>query len=122
MNAGLVGAIGGLVAVAAGAFGAHGLEGRIDGKALETWDLAARYQMVHALALLIVAGRERAAPSPSLRVAAWAFVAGIAIFSGSLYLLAVTGVTALGAITPLGGAALLVGWGALAVAYRRRGG
>ena len=117
MNAGWIGAVNGFIAVAAGAFGAHGLEGRLDAASLETWDLAARYQMFHALALLVVAGRDRAAKSA--RVATGSFLAGIVLFSGSLYVLALTGLKVLGAITPFGGVGLLVGWAALAVSFRK---
>jgi uncharacterized membrane protein YgdD (TMEM256/DUF423 family) len=106
---GLAGLIG-FLAVAAGAFGAHGLEGRFTEKQLEHWELAATYQLYHALALavgaVLPACRTR-------RIALIALTAGIIIFSGSLYLLAATRVGLFGAITPVGGTALLVGWGML---------
>jgi uncharacterized membrane protein YgdD (TMEM256/DUF423 family) len=119
VNAGWIGALNGLIAVAAGAFGAHGLEDRLDAASLEIWDLAARYQMFHALALLVGAGRTGVETTRALRVATWGFVAGIVLFSGSLYLLATTGVKILGAITPIGGVGFLIGWTALAISFRR---
>jgi uncharacterized membrane protein YgdD (TMEM256/DUF423 family) len=108
-----VAAILGFFAVALGAFGAHGLRDRLGGPGLEIWRTAALYHLVHAVALLAVAlaaGRLRAA-----RLVSWLFTAGIVIFAGSLYLLALTGVRWLGAITPLGGAAFLAGWLILAL-------
>ena len=112
------GAASAAIAVAAGAFGAHALRARLDARALEIWETAARYQMYHALALILVAlliERVGAPPQATwLRVAGWAFVAGTLLFSGSLYAMALTGVTKLGAITPLGGVAFIAGWVALA--------
>lgn len=109
-----IGAISAMIAVAAGAFGAHALRARVDERALEVWETAARYQMYHALALLFVAWLgERAPESGAVRVAGWAFVVGTVIFCGSLYLMTLTGMTWLGAVTPLGGVAFLVGWGAV---------
>lgn len=108
----VIGALNGFVSVAAGAFGAHALKRRLSEQMLAHWETAARYQMFHALALLAVAllaeTRGRA-----MNPAGWSFTAGIVLFSGSLYALAVTGVTRLGAVTPLGGVALLVGWALL---------
>lgn len=116
----IAGAISAAIAVAAGAFGAHALRARVDARALEVWETAARYQMYHALALFVVAWlAERPGDSIPLRVAGWAFVAGTVLFSGSLYLLPVTGTTWFGAVTPLGGVAFLLGWGAVAVAAGR---
>jgi uncharacterized membrane protein YgdD (TMEM256/DUF423 family) len=103
------------LAVAGGAFAAHGLEDRLDSRGLALFETAARYQMYHALALLAVgllAGAGRA--HGALGVAGWSFALGIALFSGSLYALAVTGIKWLGAITPIGGVLFLVGWAALA--------
>ncbi|MFN2317427.1 MAG: DUF423 domain-containing protein [Gemmatimonadales bacterium] len=117
-----------MIAVAAGAFGAHALRARVDARALEIWETAARYQMYHALALLFVAWMAGGEPAsgdarrdarigrlygPAVRVAGWAFIAGTVLFSGSLYLMTLTGMTWLGAVTPLGGVAFLVGWGAV---------
>lgn len=106
----------GALGVALGAFGAHGLRDVVDDpRYLTTWETAARYQMLHVLALGLVA-LHPARP----RVAGWLFVVGIGVFSGSLYLLVLTGARWLGAITPLGGVALIAGWIALGFAGRRR--
>jgi uncharacterized membrane protein YgdD (TMEM256/DUF423 family) len=107
-----VGAVLAGIGVAFGAFGAHALEARLTAERLQTFETAVRYQMLHALAILAAAllGGERAS------LAGLLFVAGIALFSGSLYLLVLTGVRWLGAITPLGGVAFIAGWGVLAVA------
>lgn len=104
------------LAVAAGAFGAHGLRGRLTPDMLQVWETAARYHMYHALALIatgIIADRW---PAPLLDKTGWLFLAGIVLFSGSLYALATTGITTLGAITPIGGLAFLLGWACLAAA------
>ena len=111
-----MGAISGGLAVALGAFAAHGLRSRISGEALATFETGARYHMYHALALLAVAWAVGRWPSAWTSAAGWLFVAGTVLFSGSLYLLAVTGVRALGAVTPLGGLAFILGWLALASA------
>lgn len=106
------------LSVAAGAFASHALKERLTERALEIFETAARYQMYHALALFLVAvllSRAERMP-PTLTVAGYAFIAGIALFSGSLYALSFTGIKWLGAITPLGGVAFLVGWGCLAIA------
>jgi uncharacterized membrane protein YgdD (TMEM256/DUF423 family) len=113
-----LGAASAFVAVAAGAFGAHALRDRLSADMLGTWQTAAAYQMYHALALLavgIVLGRFSSEGSPWLTAAGWLFVAGAALFSGSLYALAMSGVTWLGALTPLGGVAFLLGWAAVAI-------
>ncbi len=102
-----VGALNAALAVAAGAFAAHGLRGRIEPRALEIFETAARYQMYHALAMIL-------AGVLAVRTAGWLFQAGIVVFSGSLYALALTDVTWLGAITPFGGLAFLIGWVVLA--------
>ena len=109
-----LGASSALVAVAAGAFGAHGLRERIPPDLLAVFETAARYQMYHALALLATAWAWTRWPVPAVSLAGWSFAAGTVLFSGSLYLLALTGHHWLGAVTPLGGVAFLVGWGALA--------
>lgn len=96
--------------VALGAFGAHGLKDRLSPYALDIYNKAVFYQMVHALALLALS-RPSACPRPT----AWAFTLGIVFFSGSLYLLALTGVKAWGAVTPVGGLLFLVGWARLAL-------
>ena len=101
------------LAVAAGAFGAHALRDRLTPDMLAIFETAARYQMYHALALLAVAWATTRWPDSSAVLAGWCFVAGIVVFSGSLYVLALTGVRWLGAITPLGGLAFLAGWALL---------
>ena len=113
-----VAAILGGLSVAAGAFASHALKEKLSERALEIFETAARYQMYHALALLLVALLLMRAelPVPTLIVTGWLFIVGIAIFSGSLYALSLTGVKLLGAITPLGGAAFIAGWGTLAIA------
>lgn len=108
------------IAVAAGAFGAHALRARLSPADLATFETGARYQMYHALALLAVAWAVQQWPGPLPRAAGWLFVAGIVVFSGSLYALVLTGQRWLGAVTPLGGVAFIVGWGCLVVAAMRR--
>jgi uncharacterized membrane protein YgdD (TMEM256/DUF423 family) len=107
------------LAVALGAFGAHGLRNHLSAADLATFDTGARYQMYHGLALLAVAWVAAKAPSRATDVAGWAFVAGTVVFSGSLYLLTLGGLRWMGAVAPLGGGSFLVGWGALAFAARR---
>lgn len=114
-----LGALSGLIAVGAGAFGAHGLKGRLEPEMLAVFETGARYQAYHALALLTVAALGRSFPGRALTAAGWLFACGTLVFSGSLYALALSGVRALGAITPLGGAAFLAGWGCLAWAALR---
>ena len=111
-------AIFGGLSVAGGAFASHALKDKLTDRALEIFETGARYQMYHALALLLVALLlSRAQESQIfLVVAGWAFIIGTAIFSGSLYALSLTNIKLLGAITPLGGVAYIVGWGCLAVA------
>jgi uncharacterized membrane protein YgdD (TMEM256/DUF423 family) len=107
------------LAVAAGAFGAHGLRDRLAPDMLAVFETAARYQMYHALALLAVAWATTRWPGGSAALAGWLFVAGIVVFSGSLYALSLSGVRWLGAITPFGGLAFLAGWGVLAWSIAR---
>ncbi len=106
----LVGSISALIAVVLGAFGAHGLKGRLTTEMLNAFEVGVRYQMYHALALLAAAWALSRWPRAEVTVAGWLFVAGTLIFSGSLYLLSLTGVRWLGAITPIGGVAFLLGW------------
>lgn len=107
-----IGALFGGIAVAAGAFGAHALRSRLEPRDLEIFETAARYQMYHALALLAAAWLlDRGITQAGL--AAWGFTAGTIIFSGSLYLMVFTGMRWLGAVTPLGGVALIAGWAAM---------
>jgi uncharacterized membrane protein YgdD (TMEM256/DUF423 family) len=114
-----LGAVSGLVGVAAGAFGAHGLKARLGPEMLAVFETGARYQMYHALALVAAAWAAGRFPGAAATWAGWLFVAGTVVFSGSLYALALTGVRALGAVTPIGGVAFLAGWAALAVAALR---
>ncbi|MEO8260500.1 MAG: DUF423 domain-containing protein [Acidobacteriota bacterium] len=112
----LVGALAGFAGVTLGAFGAHALRGRLSPEMLVVFETGVRYQMYHALAILAI-GLIATRMSGWLIVSAgWLMTAGIVLFSGSLYLLAFTGVTVLGAITPIGGVAFLLGWACLAMA------
>jgi uncharacterized membrane protein YgdD (TMEM256/DUF423 family) len=115
----ILGAILGGLSVAAGAFGAHALRAQLEPRMLEVFETAARYQMYHALALFAAAWLAQQTEAPAAHVAGWAFVVGIVLFSGSLYAMAFTGVRALGAVTPVGGVAFMVGWAALALAALR---
>jgi uncharacterized membrane protein YgdD (TMEM256/DUF423 family) len=115
----VLGALSGLLTVALGAFGAHGLEGRLGPQAMDWWDKAVAYQGLHALALLVSGLLGLHTRQRALTIAGWAYSAGTLLFSGSLYLLALTGERWLGAVTPFGGTAFLVGWGALATAAWR---
>jgi uncharacterized membrane protein YgdD (TMEM256/DUF423 family) len=114
-------AVNGFLAVALGAFGAHVLKDKLTAEYSDVYETAARYHLAHAVALLAVAllagviGDSRA-----LRASGWLFVVGMALFSGSLYALAITGITILGAITPIGGLCLLGGWACLVAAARRK--
>jgi uncharacterized membrane protein YgdD (TMEM256/DUF423 family) len=116
-----LGALSGAMAVALGAFGAHGLKARLPADLLATFETGVRYQMYHALALLAVAWAVTRWSGSNLPTSAgWLFVAGTVLFSFSLYLLALTGQRWLGAITPLGGVAFVAGWVCLALAAWRR--
>lgn len=109
------GAVLGCLAVLLGAFGAHGLKARVDAELLAVFETGVRYQMYHSLALLAVGLLAGRANSAWLGAAGWLFVAGIVIFSGSLYLMTMTGARWLGAVTPVGGVAFILGWAALAL-------
>lgn len=100
----------GFVGVALGAFAAHALKARIAPDMLAIFETGARYQLIHALALLAVAWACTRWPGKAAHMAGWLFVAGTLLFSGSLYALSLSGVRALGLVTPLGGAAWLAGW------------
>ena len=102
-----------LIAVITGAFAAHALKTRLSPDMFTTFEVAARYQMYHALGLIAVAWAASQWSSQLVTASGWLFVAGIVIFSGSLYILSLTGVRWLGAITPIGGAAFILGWGCL---------
>jgi len=122
MNAWLVlAAINGFLAVAFGAFAAHGLQGRIEAHALAIFETAARYHMYHALAMGLAALCQRGAAATAAQWAAGFFLAGIVLFSGSLYLLALTAFRPLAFVTPIGGLAFLMGWAALAWTATRLG-
>ena len=111
-----VGASAGALGVMLGAFGAHALKARVTPDLLAVFETGVRYQMYHALALLGVAYAAGRWPGAWVNASGWLFVGGIIIFSGSLYLMTLTGVRWLGAITPIGGLCLIFGWGALVVA------
>lgn len=107
-------AINGFLVVALGAFGAHALEGRINVVMLGVYETAVQYQMFHTIAFLGIQVLARELDLSACRIIARLFIAGVALFSGSLYLLAITSVTWLGMITPIGGLLLLAGWFQLA--------
>lgn len=116
-----LGGIAGFSAVAFGAFGGHGLRNKLanvpDGaKRLDWWQTGASYHLAHAVTIGVAALVAERAPGSLATAAVWAFVAGIVLFSGSLYVMALTGLRKLGAITPLGGLALLAGWACLIAA------
>ena len=115
----LLGALNAALAVAMGAFGAHGLKARVDAALLDTWATASEYHFFHALALLLVAMLARQYDSAAMVTAGWVLLAGMLVFSGSLYALVLTGERWLGAVTPLGGTAMIVGWLMLAWAIWR---
>ncbi len=110
-----IGAINAAIAVGAGAFAAHGLRGKLEARALEVFETGARYHMYHALATILAA----LVATSGARTAGWLFQAGIVLFSGSLYALALTDIKILGAITPIGGLAFIAGWVWLAVSALR---
>jgi uncharacterized membrane protein YgdD (TMEM256/DUF423 family) len=115
----LIGSVAGFLGVAGGAFGAHALKARISEQMLANFDTGTRYLLVHAVALLVVgvlSGRDGVG---NLTTVGSAFTVGMVIFTGSLWLMALTGTRWLGAITPIGGTALLVGWVALGLAAAR---
>ena len=110
----VIGSVSGLIGVGLGAFAAHALKARMDASLLATFEVGVRYQMYHALALLAVAWACTRWPGAAVTTSGWLFVLGTVLFSGSLYVLSLTGARWLGAVTPLGGAALLAGWACLA--------
>lgn len=109
-----LGCVSGFLGVALGAFGAHALKARLDADLLATFEVGVRYQMYHAFALLAVGWAQARWPGPVLNASGWLFVAGTVVFCGSLYVLSLSGLRWLGAIAPVGGAALLAGWLCLA--------
>lgn len=113
----IIGAINAMIAVGLGAFGAHGLEGRIPEKYLQTWETGVKYHMYHALGILAVALLfDKIGSVASLTAAGWLMFAGIVLFSGSLYVLSLTQISVLGAITPLGGLSFIIAWVLVVVA------
>jgi uncharacterized membrane protein YgdD (TMEM256/DUF423 family) len=112
----LVGAVAAFLAVTLGAFGAHGLRGRLTPDMLAVFETGVRYHLYHSLALILVALIMARMGGWLIQLAGWCFVAGILLFSGSLYALALSGATILGAVTPFGGLAFLAGWACLAFA------
>jgi uncharacterized membrane protein YgdD (TMEM256/DUF423 family) len=112
----LIGALAGFTGVALGAFGAHALRTRLSPEMLAVFETGVRYQIYHALAVIATGLIVARSGGWLIVTAGWLFAAGIVLFSGSLYLLAFTGVTVLGAITPIGGVAFLLGWACLALA------
>jgi uncharacterized membrane protein YgdD (TMEM256/DUF423 family) len=112
----LIGALAGFLAVTFGAFGAHALRERLSPEMLAVFETGVRYHMYHALALLLVSAMMPRLGGWLVVASGWLFTAGIVLFSGSLYVLALTGITIFGAITPIGGLAFLAGWAGLAIA------
>ncbi|MBM4761595.1 DUF423 domain-containing protein [Bacillus sp. B15-48] len=116
----IIGAVNAFLSVALGAFGAHGLEGKVEQKYLETWQTGVTYQMFHAVGLLIIGVLLGHLPANSLLTwSGWLMVIGIILFSGSLYVLTLTKISILGAITPLGGVSFLIAWVLLIIAAVR---
>lgn len=115
-----IGAISALLSVALGAFGAHMLEGRIPAKYIDTWGKGVQYQMFHAAGLLIVGLLAGKIGTPSvLNWSGWLMLFGTVVFSGSLYVLSVTQIKVLGAITPIGGVSFLAAWVLLIIAVNK---
>lgn len=107
----ILGALNALLSVALGAFGAHGLEGKLSERMMDIYRKAVQYHMMHSLGLIFVALlTERLSGTSLINWAGWIMLAGTIIFSGSLYVLSMTGISALGAITPIGGIAFLISW------------
>ncbi|MFC4075353.1 DUF423 domain-containing protein [Salinithrix halophila] len=116
----LLGAINMFLAISLGAFGAHGLEGKVSDRMLSNWQTGAHYHMIHALALLFIGLLiDKIGPSPLVNVGGWLILAGIVLFAGSLYVLVLTNIKVLGAITPIGGISFLTGWICIAIAALR---
>lgn len=116
----IIGAIVMGLAVALGAFGAHGLQKVTDAKGLANWETGVRYQAIHGLALLILSLAYQRFSLRAVNAAALCFVAGMVVFCGTLYTIVLTGNSWYGRITPIGGLLLLIGWGIMAVAHKRR--
>jgi len=117
----LIGALSGGIGVALGAFGAHGLKNILPPAMLSVFETGVRYQMYHALAMLVVGALAGIRNTPrELNAAGWGFLAGTVLFSGSLYVFSLTGEQTFAMVTPVGGAAFLAGWGALAWSATRK--
>ncbi len=114
-------ALSGFITVLAGAFGAHGLEGRLPLRLLQAFETGVRYQAWHTLALLAVLIWRQVSPATGQRLVLWLWGGGIVLFSGSLYLLALSGLRGAGLVTPFGGLLLMAGWLALAGTAWRAG-
>lgn len=112
----MFGIINGFLAVALGAFGAHGLEGKLSVSMIAIWDKAVSYQMFHTVALLVTSILFLKIKNKAIIIAGWSFLIGIILFSGSLYLYSTTGIKSLAMITPFGGVVFLIGWILLGVA------
>ena len=108
-----------LLGVVFGAFGAHALKSKLTPEMLETFEVAVRYQMYHSLGMIAAAWAVSQWQNNLTLASGWCFFAGVVIFSGSLYILSLTGIRWLGAIAPIGGLALIVGWGCLMIAAIR---
>lgn len=116
----ILGALNGFLAVALGAFGAHGLEGRLSEKAISTWEKAVDYQMFHTMALFVTGLLLAKFQNLSmLSTAGWMFFAGIILFSGSLYIYSLTSIKTFAMITPIGGVAFLIGWVLVGIAVMK---
>jgi len=119
----MIGGIAGLLSIACGAFGAHALERVLEPSALETYHTGVEYQMIHAIALIltgILASQESIkAEVRWLRIASYGFITGIILFSGSLYIVSLAGISAFGMIAPIGGVSLMLGWFGLIMSVRR---
>lgn len=118
----MLGAINGALAVAFGAFAAHGMSGSLAAERVDWMETAARYQLVHALGLMVAGWMTTVWPGWPVRIGGWAFLAGAVLFSGGLYVAALTGWKAVIAVVPIGGAGYIVGWLALAAAAIRASG
>ena len=110
MNFLAIGAISGCLVVILGAFGAHGLKDIFDEYGKSIYEKAVLYHMFHTMAILMVGLIDKIQPEMQLSLAGWAFILGIILFSGSLYILSVTGIKLLGMITPIGGGLFIIGW------------
>lgn len=118
----MIGSIGAALAVALGAFGAHGLEGKLAERMMKNFQTGVQYQMYHSLGLVLIGLIAWKLQGSSLIYAAgWSLLIGIILFSGSLYVLSLTGMTKLGMITPFGGVAFIVGWILLVISVMRAG-